>query len=90
MILKKAIKYIYIYVLFIEFDVRDLIAEVHGIALNIPIPLLGVDNKSVCNNLYEEDGTKKKCPLLKGSAYVYKDEIYIIEAYPKVNYMLRS
>ncbi|XP_060852844.1 ecdysteroid-regulated 16 kDa protein-like [Rhopalosiphum padi] len=66
-----------------EFDVRDLIAEVHGIALNIPIPLLGVDNKSVCNNLYEEDGTKKKCPLLKGSPYIYKDEIYIIEAYPK-------
>ncbi|XP_022167527.1 ecdysteroid-regulated 16 kDa protein-like [Myzus persicae] len=66
-----------------EFDVKDLITEVYGIALNIPIPLLGVDNKSVCNNLFEENGTKKKCPVLKGRTYVYKDEIYIIEAYPK-------
>jgi Niemann-Pick C2 protein len=89
--LKKCIT-IYLYILYfiLEFDVRDLIAEVHGIALNIPIPLLGVDNKSVCNNLYEEDGTKKKCPLLKGSPYIYKDEIYIIEAYPKVNYIIKS
>lgn len=54
-------------------------------ALNIPIPLLGVDNKSVCNNIFEEDGKKTKCPLLKGGTYIYKDDIYIIEAYPKVN-----
>jgi len=59
---------------------------VYGIALNIPIPLLGVDNKSICNNLFDENGTKRKCPVLKDSTYVYKDEIYIIEAYPKVNY----
>lgn len=54
-------------------------------ALNIPIPLLGVDNKGVCNNIFEEDGKKTKCPLLKGGTYIYKDDIYIIEAYPKVN-----
>lgn len=60
-------------------------AEVYGIVLNIPIPLLGVDNKSVCNNLFDEGGTRKKCPLLKGGTYVFKDDIHIIEAYPKVN-----
>lgn len=52
--------------------------------LNIPIPLLGVDNKSACNNIFEENGTKKHCPLPKGGTYIYKDDIYIIEAYPKV------
>lgn len=72
--------------MFSDFNVKELITEVYGIALNIPIPLLGVDNKSVCNNLFEDDGkTKKKCPLLKGDTYIYKDDIYIIEAYPKVN-----
>lgn len=44
-----------------------------------------MDNKSVCNSIFGEDGTKKKCPLLKGTKYIYKDNIYIIEAYPKVN-----
>jgi len=58
---------------------------VYGIVLNIPIPLLGVDNKSVCNNLVDENGMKKKCPLLKGSTYVYKEDIFIIKGYPKVN-----
>lgn len=72
--------------LFLEFDVKDLITEVYGIALNIPIPILGVDNKSVCgSNLFEEDGKKKRCPILKGGTYIYKDEINIIESYPKVN-----
>lgn len=80
----------YINFYFLEFDVKDLITEVYGVVLNIPIPLLGVDNKSVCNNLFEENGTKKKCPVLNGSTYVYKDEIYIIEAYPKVNYTFIS
>lgn len=55
-------------------------------ALNIPIPLLGVDNKSVCNNIFDKNGTKKHCPLPKGGTYIYKDDIYIIEAYPKVKY----
>lgn len=73
------------FLIFLEFDVKDLITEVYGIALNIPIPLLGVDNKNVCNNIIEEGGTKKKCPLQKGGTYIYKDDIYIIEAYPKVS-----
>lgn len=63
----------------------ELITEVYGVVLNIPIPLLGVDNKSVCHNIFEENGTKKNCPLPKGGTYIYKDDIYIIEAYPKVN-----
>ncbi|XP_025412839.1 ecdysteroid-regulated 16 kDa protein-like isoform X1 [Sipha flava] len=66
-----------------DFDVKDLITEVYGIVLNIPIPLLGVDKKNVCTNIIEEDGTKKNCPLQKGSTYIYKDDIYIIETYPK-------
>lgn len=53
--------------------------------LNIPIPLLGVDNKNVCNNIFEENGTKKNCPLPKNGTYIYKDNIHIIEGYPKVN-----
>jgi hypothetical protein len=68
----------------LDFDVKDLITEVYGIVLNIPIPLLGVDKKNVCTNIIEEDGTKKNCPLQKGSTYIYKDDIYIIETYPKV------
>lgn len=70
---------------FLEFDAKSLITEVYGIVLNIPIPLLGVNNKSVCNNLFKEDGTKQKCTLIKGSTYIYKDDVHIIEAYPKVN-----
>ncbi|XP_025412840.1 NPC intracellular cholesterol transporter 2-like isoform X2 [Sipha flava] len=41
------------------------------------------DKKNVCTNIIEEDGTKKNCPLQKGSTYIYKDDIYIIETYPK-------
>lgn len=54
-------------------------------ALNIPIPLLGVDNKNICNNVYKEDGIKTRCPLPKGVPFIYKDDIHIIKAYPKVN-----
>lgn len=54
-------------------------------ALNIPIPLLDVDNKNICNNVYKEDGIKTMCPLTKGVLFIYKDDIHIIKAYPKVN-----
>ncbi|XP_050548914.1 ecdysteroid-regulated 16 kDa protein-like [Daktulosphaira vitifoliae] len=67
-----------------DFDVKDVITEVYGLLFNIPIPLLGVDSKSVCNNIFLENGVKTTCPLAKGNTYVYKDVINILEVYPKI------
>lgn len=70
---------------FLEFDIKIIITEVYGKVLNIPVPLMGTDNKNICNNVYEENGTKTKCPLPKGRTYIYKENIYIIKSYPKVS-----
>ncbi|XP_050440563.1 NPC intracellular cholesterol transporter 2 homolog a-like [Adelges cooleyi] len=77
-----------------EFNIKDIITEVYGHVFNIPVPLLGVDNKSVCNNIFTADGAKTTCPLLKGNDYVYKDIVRILEVYPKlkinVHYSLKD
>lgn len=72
-------------VLFIpDHDVKKLITNVNGIILGVPLPFVGMDGTSACNNLYLEDGTKTQCPLKKGQKYLYRNTIDVLPIYPTI------
>ncbi|XP_055696583.1 NPC intracellular cholesterol transporter 2 homolog a [Lutzomyia longipalpis] len=67
-------------------DLKTLTTTVHAEILGIPLPFIGVDNTSACDNLFEEDGTTKAaCPLQAGKNYVYKNSFKVLEIYPKTS-----
>lgn len=49
-----------------------------------PVPFIGVDGKSACDNLFDESGKKAGCPLQKGKTYIYKNAFDVLPAYPKI------
>lgn len=68
-----------------EHDVKQLTTRVEAIILGIPLPFIGVDGTSACNNIYTEDGTEKtKCPLKAGEKYLYKNAFDVLPIYPSV------
>lgn len=57
----------------------------NAIILSVPLPFIGVDGTSACNNLYLEDGTTKtQCPLKAGQSYVYKNSFDVLPVYPTI------
>lgn len=67
-------------------DVEKLTTKVHAVILNIPLPFIGVDGTSACENVFAEDGTTKVgCPLKAGTPYVYKNSFPVEEYYPPAN-----
>lgn len=68
-----------------DHDIKKLITNVNGIILGVPLPFIGVDGTSACNNLYLEDGTTKThCPLKAGEKYVYKNSFDVLPIYPTI------
>lgn len=69
----------------LDHDVKKLTTSVSAIVLNVPLPFVGVDGTSACNNMYLEDGaTKTRCPLKAGQSYVYKNSFDILSVYPTI------
>lgn len=57
----------------------------NAVILGVPLPFIGVDGTSACNNLYLEDGvTKTRCPLTAGQKYVYKNSFDVLPVYPTI------
>lgn len=66
-----------------ERDIKELKTVVQAILFGVPLPFVGVDGTSACDNIYAEDGTTKLgCPLKAGTKYVYKNSFPIEEFYP--------
>lgn len=68
-----------------EEDIEKLTTTVYAEILSVPLPFIGVDGTSACENMFLEDGvTKTDCPLKAGQTYVYKNKFPILEIYPKL------
>lgn len=68
-----------------DHDVNKLRTSVNAIIVGVPLPFIGVDGTSACNNLFLEDGeTKTKCPLKAGTNYVYKNSFDVLSIYPSL------
>lgn len=68
-----------------DHDVKQLTTQVSAVILGIPLPFIGVDGTSACNNIYKEDGTTKtKCPLKAGEKYMYKNAFDVLPIYPTI------
>lgn len=68
-----------------DHDVKQLTTRVEAVILGIPLPFVGVDGTSACNNIYTEDGTHKtKCPLKAGEKYLYKNSFDVLPIYPTI------
>lgn len=71
--------------LFPDHDIKKLTTSVNAVVLSVPLPFIGVDGTSACNNLYTEDGTTKtQCPLKAGQKYVYKNSFDVLQVYPTI------
>ncbi|XP_012231075.1 ecdysteroid-regulated 16 kDa protein [Linepithema humile] len=69
--------------------IENLINAVSGVIFNVPLPFIGVDGTSACDNIYNKDGTKVGCPLREGVEYVYKNSFPILPIYPRVAVTVR-
>lgn len=68
-----------------DHDVKQLTTSVEAVILGVPLPFIGVDGTSACNNIYTEDGTQKtKCPLKAGQKYLYKNAFDVLPFYPSI------
>lgn len=68
-----------------DHDVKQLTTSVEAVILGIPLPFVGVDGTSACNNIYSEDGTQKlQCPLKAGEKYMYKNAFDVLPIYPTI------
>ncbi|XP_037912553.1 ecdysteroid-regulated 16 kDa protein isoform X2 [Hermetia illucens] len=67
-------------------DIKHLTTSVQGIIADLPLPFIGVDGTSACDNVYSEDGsTKVGCPLKAGGTYLYKNSFPVLQIYPAVS-----
>lgn len=70
----------------LDHDVKKLTTNVHAVIVGLPLPFIGVDQTSACDNIYLEDGTTKtQCPLKAGQKYVYKNTIDVLPVYPTLS-----
>lgn len=65
-------------------DVESLVNSVNAAVLGVPLPFVGVDGTSACDNIYNLDGTPAGCSLKKDIEYIYKREFPVLQIYPTV------
>lgn len=54
--------------------------------VGVPFPFIGVDGSDACGQVYTADGkAKAPCPLKAGTEYLYKNNIDVLEIYPRVS-----
>lgn len=69
-------------------DINTLTNDVHAILFGVPLPFVGVDGTNACDNIYNTDGSKAGCPLLKGNEYMYRNSFDILPIYPRVGFQI--
>ncbi|XP_076283176.1 Niemann-Pick type C-2b [Lasioglossum baleicum] len=70
----------------VDHDASDMKNSVYAKVLNVPLPFVGVDGTSACDNIFNEDGTHlESCTLKAGTHYVYKREFAILPIYPTLS-----
>ncbi|XP_015439951.1 PREDICTED: ecdysteroid-regulated 16 kDa protein [Dufourea novaeangliae] len=69
-------------------DVQTLTNSVHAAVLSVPLPFIGVDGTSACENIFNVDGTPAGCSLQKGVEYIYKREFPILQIYPTISMVI--
>ncbi|XP_072748878.1 NPC intracellular cholesterol transporter 2 homolog a [Anoplolepis gracilipes] len=70
-------------------NIRTLLNKVSAYIANVPIPFIGVDGTDACENIYNTDGTKVKCPLKQGVDYIYKNSFPVLAFYPRISLVVR-
>ena len=68
--------------------VKTLTTNVLAQIGQFPVPFVGVDGQSACNNIFDESGKKASCPLQKGKTYIYKNQFAVLEIYPKLQILV--
>jgi Niemann-Pick C2 protein len=64
--------------------------SVFGNILGVPLPFIGVDGTDACPQIYDAEGEKKVgCPLKAGETYIYKNNINVLEIYPRVSILVQ-
>ncbi|XP_076667419.1 Niemann-Pick type C-2b [Andrena cerasifolii] len=69
-------------------DTKVLTNNVHAAILGVPLPFVGVDGTSACDNVFNLDGTTAGCSLKKGTEYLYRREFPILAVYPTVSMVI--
>ncbi|CAB3245763.1 unnamed protein product [Arctia plantaginis] len=67
-----------------EKDVQTIKNHVTAQVLEVNLPFVGVDGKSICDKIYTEDGAAAGCPLTAGTKYMYKDSFPVLAFYPSI------
>ena len=66
-------------------DAENVVNNVNAAILGVPLPFVGVDGTSACDNIFNLDGTSAGCSLKKGVDYIYKREFPVLQIYPTVS-----
>ncbi|KAF7279655.1 NPC intracellular cholesterol transporter 2-like [Rhynchophorus ferrugineus] len=66
-------------------EFTSLVQQVSANIVGVAFPFVGVDGTSICDKVYEEDGTtKNSCNFEEGKNYVFKNEIDVLQIYPRI------
>lgn len=66
-------------------DFKELMNNIQGILLDVPLPFPGIYGTSACPHIYDAAGENKVgCPLKAGETYTYKNGFDILSVYPTV------
>ncbi|GFG38092.1 hypothetical protein Cfor_10928, partial [Coptotermes formosanus] len=65
-------------------DVASVKNTVYAKIAGIPFPFIGVDGTDACHQIFLPDDSKAGCPLKAGQEYVYKNNLKVLEIYPKL------
>ncbi|RZC38153.1 epididymal secretory protein E1, partial [Asbolus verrucosus] len=66
-------------------DIEKLTNSVVAYIAGVPFPFVGYDQNDACPLIYTADGKEKAgCPLKAGQDYIYRDNIDVLQIYPRV------
>ncbi|KOX78887.1 hypothetical protein WN51_08646 [Melipona quadrifasciata] len=66
-------------------DAENIVNNVSASIFSVPLPFVGVDGTTACDNIFNLDGTSAGCSLKKGVDYIYKREFPVLQIYPTVS-----
>ncbi|XP_003395667.1 ecdysteroid-regulated 16 kDa protein [Bombus terrestris] len=69
-------------------DVENVVNSVSAAVVGVPLPFIGVDGTSACDNIFKVDGTPAGCSLKKGVEYIYKREFPVLQIYPTISMVI--